>query len=73
MSKIEPLPGCKWSAHAALHDTLNTVSPEDRIIILFEMVEEGSIGFRSANIKESEAIYLMEDRKFKMFFERGDE
>ncbi len=69
MNKIEALG--RWNAHAALHSTLEDVTPEDRVLILIEY-KDGGNGVRSANLTRAEAVYLMEQRKWKMFAEDGE-
>jgi len=69
MGKIEVL--TQWSAEAALHSALEDVSAKDKVLVLIEYAEGGS-GFRSANCTQADALYLMEKKKFDMFFSQED-
>ena len=68
VSKIEAIG--RWSAHAALHSALEDTKPEDKVIVLIEYAEGGN-GVRTANCSFADAIYMMEQRKFNIFNERG--
>lgn len=66
MSKIETI--SRWSAHAALHSALEDTQAEDKVVILIEYAT-GGVGVRTANCTLADAVYMMEQRKFKIFNE----
>jgi hypothetical protein len=67
MAKIETLG--RWGAKAALADAASIVNEEDGVLIMIMRRDGTPNKFRSANLTNAEALFIMEDRKFNMFFE----
>lgn len=70
MAKIEPLG--RWSAKAALQSAQEDVEDGDGVLILIEQKSANKYSYRSANLTNAEALYLMENNKFDMFFKEGE-
>jgi hypothetical protein len=57
MSKIEAIG--KWSAKAALHDALSVVDDKTEVLVLFRKEEGKRFSYRSANLTNGNAMYLL--------------
>jgi hypothetical protein len=69
MGKIEVLPEQRWGADAALHSALESIGPEDKVLVLgIITLEDGSTQrvMRSANMTQAEALFEMERRKLEI-------
>ena len=66
MSKIETI--SKWSAHAALHSAIEDTDQEDSVLVLITH-KDNRATYRAANCTNAEAIYMMEHRKSRMFYD----
>jgi hypothetical protein len=72
MAKIEVLPEQRWGADAALHSALESIGPEDKVLVLgIITLEDGSTQrvMRSANMTQGEALFEMERRKLELLTE----
>jgi hypothetical protein len=72
MAKIEVLPEQRWGADAALHSALESIGPEDKVLVLgIITLEDGSTQrvMRSANMTQCEALFEMERRKLELLTE----
>jgi hypothetical protein len=72
MAKIEVLPEQRWGADAALHSALESIGPEDKVLVLgIITLEDGSTQrvMRSANMTQGEALFELERRKLELLTE----
>ena len=75
MAKIEILPEQRWGADAALHSALESIGPEDKVLILGIVTLDGGSTqrvMRSANMTQGEALFEMERRKLELLTEVED-
>jgi hypothetical protein len=75
MGKIEVLPEQRWGADAALHSALESIGPEDKVLILgIVTLDDGSTQrvMRSANMTQGEALFEVELRKLELLTEAED-
>lgn len=60
--------GDKWGAKAALKDAISLANDDDGVLILIHNKRTGENTFRAANLTAAESVYLVEAKKFDMFF-----
>ena len=65
--------GEKWGAVAALEDAINLANDNDGVLILIHNKKTGVNTFRAANLTAAESVYLVEAKKFDMFFRYYEE
>ena len=62
-----------WGAHAALSDAIDLANDTDGVLILIHNKKTGVNTFRAANLTAAESVYLVEAKKFDMFFRYYEE
>ena len=65
--------GDKWGAKAALNAAAELANDSDGVLILIHNKQTGENTFRAANLTAAESVYLVEAKKFDMFFRYYDE
>ncbi len=56
-----------WGAKAALTSALEEVEEDDTVIVIFKSKKSNVVHYRTANVTNAEAVFLLEERKLDVF------
>lgn len=65
--------GERWGAKDALQAAISLANDDDGVLILIHNKQTGENTFRAANLTAAESVYLVEAKKFDMFFRYYEE